>query len=88
MLAESAATSATRICHSTGSNAIHHRTGKPSAACPGARKVALDTIAGMGIITEPTEAAWQAACDRLGIRNGIKYKADSQETQPHPLHAH
>ena len=26
-----------------------------------------------GILTEPTEAAWQEACDRLGIRSGVLF---------------
>ncbi len=53
---------------------LHRRTGKPSAACAGARKVALKAIAGMGVITAPTESAWQAECDRRGIRNGVIFK--------------
>ena len=73
MLAQ-AALESTRICHSTGgNNAINRRTGNPPAACAGARKVALEAIAGMGIIAAPTEAAWQAECDRRGIRNGIAH---------------
>lgn len=27
-----------------------------------------------GIIAEPTEDAWQATCDRLGVRNGVSRK--------------
>lgn len=69
-----AALESTRICHSTGSNAIHHRTGKPPAVCAGARAVALKTIANLGIIKAPTESAWQAECDRRGIPNGIQFK--------------
>lgn len=71
-----AALESTRICHSTGSNAINRRTGKPIAACAGARKIALKAVTAAGIIPEPTEAAWQAECDRRGVRNIISGVAE------------
>lgn len=72
MLAASAVSEATRICHSTGSNnGINRRTGKPPAACSGARKIALEAMAGLGVIAAPTEESWQSACDRRGIKNGV-----------------
>lgn len=58
-LALSALSEATRICHSTGSNnGINHRTGKPPAACRGARDLQLKHFAGLGFIEAPTDAAW------------------------------
>lgn len=61
-----------RICHSTGSNnGINHRTGRPRAVCAGTREIQLQYIAGLGVISEPTEKAWQEACDKLKIKNGV-----------------
>lgn len=71
-LTDSACASALRICHSTGgNNAINRRTGKPRAACVGARKVQLKAMASLRVIAAPNETAWQAACDRIGIKNGV-----------------
>lgn len=70
-LTKSATTEATRICHSTGSSAIHRRTGKPSAACKGAREITLRAWHRMGFIEAPTEDAWAKKCLALNIRNGI-----------------
>lgn len=70
IIAASAMTEATRICHQTGAdNLFYKETGKPPAACYGARQITLQTMAALGAITEPTEAAWQARCDKEGIRN-------------------
>lgn len=66
-LAESALTEATRICHSTGSNAINHRTGKRPAVCRGARDLQLKRFAVSGFISAPTDEAWNAKCAELGI---------------------
>lgn len=57
-LAESALSSGSRICHSTGTNAINRRTGKPPAICRGARDVQIKHFAGIGFIEAPTDAAW------------------------------
>jgi hypothetical protein len=66
-LQESALTQASRICHSTGSNAINARTGKPPALCRGARDVQLKMFVALGFLDEPTDAAWSAKCAQLGI---------------------
>jgi hypothetical protein len=68
-LAKSATTVASRICHSTGTNnAINHRTGKPARICRGARDLQLEMFVAMGFISEPTDAAWQAKCDEMGLK--------------------
>jgi hypothetical protein len=66
-LTASALTEASRICHSTGSNAIHHRTGKKPALCRGARDVQLQVFARMGFIAEATDEAWEAKCKEMNI---------------------
>lgn len=62
-----ATTESSRICHSTGSNAINKRTGKPEELCRGARNVALEFYARIGMIAAPTDQAWNAKCAELGI---------------------
>lgn len=59
-LTVSALTSASRVCHSTGSNAINHRTGKPSRLCRGARDVQLAHFHRIGFLEAPTDEAWAA----------------------------
>lgn len=67
-LAESALTTTSRICHSTGSNnAINHRTGKPPMICRGARDIQLQAFAAIGFIAEPTDKAWEEQCQKQGI---------------------
>lgn len=70
-LTASAMYEATRICHSTGSSGLLGDTGKKDKACYGARQVALGFWSGRGFISAPTEEAWQAKCDELGIKNMI-----------------
>lgn len=55
-------TDASQICH-------HPRThGKPEThLCRGARDLQLQVFHGIGFLSEPTDAAWEAACKRLGI---------------------
>lgn len=66
-LAEHAMTKNSRICHSTGSNAINRSTGKKSLLCRGARDLQLAVFHGMGFISEPTDEAWEAKCKELGL---------------------
>jgi hypothetical protein len=66
-LEQSALTRSSRICHSTGSNAINKRTGKPERLCRGARNSQLRMMHGMGVITAPTDEAWNAKCLELGL---------------------
>lgn len=63
----SALTSASRICHSTGSNAINARTGKPERLCRGARDRQLQMFASIGFIESATDAAWDKKCKELGL---------------------
>lgn len=66
-LTESAMTVA-RICHSTGSNAINARTGKPEHVCRGARQVQLQMMHRLEVIAEPTDEAWNAERVRIGMK--------------------
>jgi len=66
-LERSALTAVSRICHSTGSNAINARTGKPERLCRGARNSQLQMMAGLGFITAATDEAWDAKCRELGL---------------------
>ena len=65
----SALTEANRICHSTGSNALHRRTGKPETLCRGARDLQLQFFHVTGIISAPTDEAWEAKCIELGLKS-------------------
>jgi hypothetical protein len=69
MLAESALTEASRVCHSTGGrNAIHPRgTGKPARLCRGARDVQLHHFHKIGFLPAATDAAWEAKCKELNL---------------------
>lgn len=49
-----------RICHSTGNNAINRRTGIPEHICRGARQIQLRVMHAKGVITAPTDKAWNA----------------------------
>lgn len=69
MLAKSALTDRSRICHSTGGrNAIHPGgTGTPAKLCRGARDVQLAVFAAIGVIAAPTDEAWEAECNKRGL---------------------
>lgn len=56
-----------RICHSTGRNAIHRRTGKPPRICRGARDQQLQMMAAMGVIESPTDEAWAKKVKEMGL---------------------
>ena len=66
-LERSAFSEGSRICHSTGSNAINACTGKPEKLCRGARDTQLRVLHGMGFLDAATDAAWSAKCQQLGI---------------------
>lgn len=66
MLSASAFREASRICHSTGTNAIM-RTTKREQLCRGARNAQLNLFHKMGFLSAPTDAAWIAKCAELGI---------------------
>jgi hypothetical protein len=67
LLTESAIT-ATRICHSTGNNAINRHTGKPEAVCRGARDLQLKIHHATGVIQAPTDEAWNKKRIELGMK--------------------
>lgn len=66
-LAISAASEASRICHSTGTNAIGGRTGKPPMLCRGARDLQLAIFHGMGFIEAATDEAWDKKCREMNL---------------------
>lgn len=67
MLAVSAARESSRICHSTGSNAINRHTGKPERLCRGARNLQLNLFYSMKFIEAPTDEAWEKKCEEMRI---------------------
>ena len=67
-LGEHALTKDSRICHSTGTNAIGGRTGKPSRLCRGARDLQLKYFYSIGFISAPTDEAWAAKCQEMGLK--------------------
>jgi hypothetical protein len=73
-LTTSALGQASRICHSTGSNAINYRTGKPERLCRGARDEQLQFFVRLGFLPEPTDAAWESKCRALGMKPDEKRK--------------
>lgn len=67
-LAKCALNTASRICHSTGSNnAINRRTGKPEKLCRGARDIQLQFYAAIKFIDAPTDEAWESKCKEMGL---------------------
>ena len=64
-LTECALSEASRICHSTGNSAILGKTGKPERLCRGTRDIQLDVFHRLGVIDEPTDAAWAAKVDEI-----------------------
>lgn len=68
-LAKSALDTASRICHSTGSNnAINKRTGIPEQICRGSRNVQLQVFTNIGFIPEATDKAWSDKCREMGLQ--------------------
>jgi hypothetical protein len=68
VIAVSALTEASRICHSTGgSNVVNPQgTGKPARLCRGARNLQLAAMHQAGVLSAPTDEAWDAARKELG----------------------
>ncbi len=64
----SALNEASRICHSTGTNGLKGRTGKPSRLCRGARDIQIKVFYTAGVIAAPTDAAWDEAWNDLKRR--------------------
>ena len=56
-------TMASQTCHTTG--VVH---GQPDThLCRGARDMQLRAFHALGVLSEPTDAAWAATCGQLGI---------------------
>lgn len=64
-LSACAVSTASRICHSTGTNAIGGRTGKSSRICRGTRDIQLQVFHRLGVIAAPTDEAWKAKADEI-----------------------
>ena|SRR5580765_5986401 len=76
-LEQSATRSCSRICHSTGSNAINERTNQPEAICRGARNAQLAMLHGIGFLPEATDEAWNHMCDKMGLKpNACRERGD------------
>jgi hypothetical protein len=67
ILEDCAFSQASRICHSTGSNAINENTGKREKLCRGARNAQLHFLVAIRFLDEPTDAAWTAKCREMNI---------------------
>lgn len=67
-LTECAMTSASGICHCTGDSAIKGETGKPERICRGSRDIQLRAFCAMGVITAPTDEAWDAKVEEINQR--------------------
>ena len=68
LLMQRAIAEGTPICHSTGPGALVPKIKDPHI-CAGARKFQLHFWASIGFIASPTEEAWAAKCDEMGIEN-------------------
>lgn len=75
----SAVTKVSRICHSTGSNAINENTGIPEAICRGARDEQLGMFHAIGVLPTATDEAWDALCADLGIKANQKGAIHDEE---------
>lgn len=72
-LSESAIFETSRLCHSTGTSAIFPKgTGKQPKTCRGARDLQLQIFHALGVISEPTDAAWDEAWAKLKAKRKIK----------------
>lgn len=67
MLLMSALSEASRICHSTGSNAIKKRTGKKEKLCRGARDIQIAYMHAQGFLSAPTDKAWEDKCKEMNL---------------------
>lgn len=66
MIAASALTEGSRICHSTGKDNLFHKdTGKPERLCRGARDIQLAVFHAAGVIESATDAAWDKAWGKM-----------------------
>ncbi len=70
-LSQSALTESSRICHSTGTNAIGGETGVPNHGCRGARDLQIDMFHALGVLEEPTDECWQRTWETMKKELGI-----------------
>jgi hypothetical protein len=70
LLQERALSIGTPICHSTGDSDVTPREKKvhlDSWLCRGARDFQIQAMFRMGLLDEPTDAAWEAKRQELGV---------------------
>ncbi len=70
LLTQRALSEASPICHSTGPGALKRpQSGRftPARICRGARNFQLEIFARLGWIEAPTDEAWAAKCQELGL---------------------
>jgi hypothetical protein len=79
-LEASALSEASRICHSTGVNALY-KTGKPELLCRGSRDLQLRVMHGFGYISAPTDEAWDAKCVELSLPTPQHEKTKARRTR-------
>jgi hypothetical protein len=60
-------TEASPICHSTGPDALVETEERQPRICRGARNFQVQIFARLGMIAAPTDAAWNARCEELGL---------------------
>lgn len=58
LLSASALNEGSRICHATGHAQLVRSEGK-AKLCRGARNLQLDVFHGLGLLSEPTDEAWE-----------------------------
>lgn len=71
LLSDRALSTATPICHSTGSSDVTSKSKKVSKlnlACRGARDLQLKYFAAMGFIEAPTDEAWDKKKREMGLK--------------------
>lgn len=70
LLSERALNEATPVCHQSGPTALKRGKAwlRTSHACRGARDLQLALFAGIGFISEATDAAWAAKAKELGLK--------------------
>lgn len=67
LLMERALTEGSPICHSTGGKNALVKSQGPARICRGARDFQIQALYRMGILDAPTEKAWEAKRQELGI---------------------
>lgn len=70
LLVERALNEGSPVCHSTGSTALVPRSKRASGRqklCRGARDLQLKMFHGLGVISAPTDEAWDAKAKEMGL---------------------